>query len=87
MRKSLSALAILMLAASPVHAQTVPSGPEPAAKAKTVKKTVCQRIEVEGETGSRLGSATRVCKTIEVPAPTDRDASTESRRNGAQQAL
>lgn len=87
MRKSLSPLAILTLATSPALAQTVPAEMEPAAKAKTVKKTVCQRIEAEGETGSRLGSATKVCKTIEVPAPTDKDARGESRKDGAQQAL
>jgi len=87
MRKSLSAFAILMLAASPAFAQSAPDDGAPAAKGKTVTKTVCQRIEVEGETGSRLGSATKVCKTIEVPAPTDKDANSESRKSGAQQAL
>lgn len=87
MRKSLSAFAVLTLAASPALAQTVPAEAQPAPEVKTVKKTVCQRIEVEGETGSRLGSATKVCKTIEVPAPTDKDASGDSRKDGAQQAL
>lgn len=87
MRKSLPVFAILMLAASPALAQSTPADGEPATKGNTVKKTVCQRIEVEGETGSRLGSATKVCKTIEVPAPTDKDANSESRKNGAQQAL
>jgi len=87
MRQSLPVFAILMLAASPALAQSVPADSEPAAQGKTVKKTVCQRIEVEGETGSRLGSATKVCKTIEVPAPTDKDASGETRKDGAQQAL
>jgi len=87
MRKSLSAFAILMLAAPPVLAQTAPADAGPAANVKMVKKTVCQRIEVEGETGSRLGLATKVCKTVEVPAPTNKDASSESRKDGAQQAL
>ncbi|MFP5330057.1 MAG: hypothetical protein ACLGHC_07985 [Alphaproteobacteria bacterium] len=87
MRKSMFAFATLILAASPVVAQTAPADAAPATQVKMVKKTVCQRIEVEGETGSRLGSATKVCKTVEVPAPTNKDASSETPKNGAQQAL
>ena len=68
MRKFLSAFAILAVTAGPAVAQTAPVQPEQAPKAKTVKKTVCQRIEADRETGSRLGSVTRVCRTVEVPA-------------------
>jgi hypothetical protein len=34
-----------------------------------VKKIICERVDVEETTGSRLGSAPKVCKTVEVPAP------------------
>jgi hypothetical protein len=39
----------------------------PAPKPQTVKKVVCQRVDNEETTGSRLGSAPKVCKTVEVP--------------------
>jgi hypothetical protein len=39
----------------------------PAAKPQTVKKVVCKRVSQEETTGSRLGSAPKVCKTVEVP--------------------
>ena len=68
MRKFLPVFAILGFAAAPAMAQTAPAEPVPAPKVKTVKKTVCQRIEADRETGSRLGSTSRVCKTVEVPA-------------------
>lgn len=87
MRKSLSAFAILMLAASPAMAQTAPADEQPAPKLKMVKKTVCQRVEAEGETGSRLGSATKICKTIEVPAPMDKGARNELQKDEVQQSL
>ena len=45
------------------QAQTAPTE-----KAKTVKKTVCKRIEEERSIGSRLSSTTKVCRTVEVPA-------------------
>lgn len=69
MRKFWSALAPLALIAAPVAAQSAPEQqPAPEAKPRMVKKTVCQRIEADRETGSRLGSTTKVCKTVEVPA-------------------
>jgi hypothetical protein len=69
---------LLMIAAfglsAPAMAQTVPSqvpsgeaAAAPAPQAKTVKKQVCEKVEVERSTGSRLSSTTRICKTVEVP--------------------
>ena len=60
------------------QAQTPPAPPAPNAapatpvvaaenKPQTVKKVVCRRVDAEETTGSRLGSAPKVCKTIEVP--------------------
>jgi hypothetical protein len=70
MFKSLVALAIAGAMSAPALAQTAPAQqPTPVAKPQTVKKVVCQRVDVEEDTGSRLGSAPKVCKTIEVPAP------------------
>jgi hypothetical protein len=34
-----------------------------------IKKTICERVVIEETTGSRLGSAPKKCRTIEVPAP------------------
>lgn len=70
MHKSLVTLAIFGAMSGPATAQTSPQPQAPAAaKPQTVKKVVCQRIDDEETTGSRLGSAPKVCKTIEVPAP------------------
>ena len=69
MHKSLVVLAILSAMSVPAAAQTAPSNPAQPAKPQTVKKVVCHRVDVEQDTGSRLGSAPKVCKTIEVPAP------------------
>lgn len=77
MYKSLVALAVLSVLATPATAQTaapqapvaVVAQPAPAAAPKTVKKVVCQRVVIEETTGSRLGSAPKRCRTIEVPAP------------------
>lgn len=68
MRMFLPAFAIFALAATPATAQTVPSQTVPEAKVKTVKKKVCQTITADRDTGSRLGSSTKVCKIVEVPA-------------------
>lgn len=67
MRKSLFALAIVGIVSGPALAQTAPGQPVQTPKPQTVKKTVCQRVDDEETTGSRLGSAPKVCKTIEVP--------------------
>ncbi|MGN6154483.1 MAG: hypothetical protein ACTHN4_01960 [Sphingomicrobium sp.] len=69
---------LLMVAAfgicAPATAQTTPvqapsnqSATAPAPQQKTVKKRVCEKVEVEQSTGSRLNSTTRICKTVEVP--------------------
>ncbi|MEO7634346.1 MAG: hypothetical protein ABIS38_01715 [Sphingomicrobium sp.] len=71
MHKALIALTIFGAASGPALAQTAPQAPaQEAAPAKPqmVKKTVCRRVVEEETTGSRLGSAPKVCKTVEVPA-------------------
>jgi hypothetical protein len=75
MFKFVVALAIAGAMSVPALAQTAPAQPAPAAKPQTVKKVVCQRIDDEETTGSRLGSAPKVCKTVEVPAPQGGSAS------------
>ena len=79
MLKSLAALCFLGALPGAALAQgvapTSPTNSSPAAQAPaapkpaTIKKVVCQRVDVEETTGSRLGSAPKVCRTIEVPAP------------------
>lgn len=66
MRKLFAALAVLGIATAPAVAQTTPQ-PAPAEKPKTVTKVVCERVNVEETTGSRLGSAPKKCKKVEVP--------------------
>lgn len=78
MRLSVIVLALAGAASAPAIGQTPPR-PAPtvnpahpdaeAAKPQTVKKTVCRRVVEEETTGSRVGPAPKVCKTIEVPAP------------------
>lgn len=46
--------------------------PSPPAKPKMVTKTICRRVDNEETTGSRLGSAPKVCTTVEVPARPDK---------------
>ena len=70
MHKSLVVLAIFGAMSVPAVAQTTPAANQgQSAKPQTVKKVVCQRVDDEETTGSRLGSAPKVCKTILVPAP------------------
>jgi hypothetical protein len=85
---------LLMVAAfgvaAPATAQTAPQQPPsnqvaaaPAPQPKTVLKRVCQNVEVERSTGSRLSSATKICKTIEVPAPlADNQRPADTGQNG-----
>jgi hypothetical protein len=69
MRKSLVVLAIFSAMSVPAAAQNAPAANQAQpAKPQTVKKVVCQRVDNEETTGSRLGSAPKVCKTVEVPA-------------------
>lgn len=70
MRKLLVGFAILGIAATPALSQAnAPADQAPVAKPQTVKKIVCQRIEVEQSIGSRLNPTTKICKQVEVPAP------------------
>ena len=70
MSKYLIALAIAGAMSVPAAAQTAPHANHvEAPKPQTVKKVVCERVDVEETTGSRLGSAPKKCKTVEVPAP------------------
>jgi hypothetical protein len=83
MQKLLLIGAAFGVAAAPVSAQTTPTQGIPsqvvsnqtqvatAAKPKTVKKTVCEKVQVEQSTGSRLGSTSRICRQVEVPVPQD----------------
>ena len=81
MQKLFVTLAALGLIAAPAVAQNAQAAqstenqPQTVSteKPKTVKKTVCKRIEEERSIGSRLSSTTKVCRTVEVPA-TEADA-------------
>jgi len=76
MRKSLVVLAIFGTMNVPAMAQTAPAAQqEPVAKPQMVKKVVCTRVDNEETTGSRLGSAPKVCKTVEVPVRSGGSAS------------
>lgn len=77
MRKLLAALAVFGITAAPAMAKTA-SQSAPAEKAKTVTKVVCERVRVEETTGSRLGSAPKKCKKVEVPA----EGAIEKERDG-----
>ena len=76
MQKLFVTLAALGLIAAPAVAQNAQAAQStenqpqtvPTEKPKTVKKTVCKRIEEERSVGSRLSSTTKVCRTVEVPA-------------------
>lgn len=71
MHKSLVVLAIIGTMSVPAAAQVAPATTNQVqpAKPQTVKKVICERIDVEETTGSRLGSAPKRCRTVEVPAP------------------
>lgn len=73
MRLRVIVLAIAGAASAPAQAQSpaqsAPTASPAPAKPQTVKKVVCHRVDDEETTGSRVGSAPKVCKTIEVPAP------------------
>lgn len=49
-----------------------------------IKKTVCERVVIEETTGSRLGSAPKKCRTIEVPAPAAGASGRAPAPNGAE---
>ena len=70
MRKLLSTFVILGFAATPALAQQAVPQPEtaPEPQVKMVTKVVCQRVEVEATSGSRLSSPPKICKKVTVPA-------------------
>ena len=75
MRKSLLVLGIFGVMSAPAVAQTAPAtAPAAQQKPQTVKKVVCERVDAEETTGSRLGTAPKRCKTVEVPVKGDRSA-------------
>ena len=67
MRKFLPLFAVLAFASAPAAAQA--AQPQQAqSEKKMVTKLVCERVDAEETTGSRLGSAPKVCKKVQVPA-------------------
>lgn len=73
MRKMLAFVAISSLAAAVGAQQSPPPPPgtDQPAQPKMIKKKVCERVDNEETTGSRLGSAPKVCKIVLVPAPAE----------------
>lgn len=67
MRNLLPLFVVITVAAAPAAAQTTSSQQPAGDKPKTVTKLVCERVNTEATTGSRLGSAPKVCKKVEVP--------------------
>jgi hypothetical protein len=68
MHKPLVVLTIFSMMSVSAAAQTAPStNPAQPAKPQTVKKRVCEQVDEDPY--SRLGNR-KICKTIEVPAPT-----------------
>jgi hypothetical protein len=77
MQKLLLIAAAFGVSAAPGFAQTTPAPTQPApsqaapAPQKKVTKLVCREVEEERGIGSRLSSTTKICKRVEVPAPTN----------------
>ena len=68
MHKPLVVLTIFSMMSVSAAAQTVPpANPAQPAKPQTIKKRVCEQVDEDPY--SRLGNR-KICKTIEVPAPT-----------------
>lgn len=87
MRKSLAALMFLGAMSAPAWGQsTQHQGHVEATKPQMVKKVVCERIDVEETTGSRLGSAPKRCKTVQVPVKGNTVASNPQHAPHANQA-
>ena len=74
MRKVLAFVAMSSLAApalaqpASVSAGAGTSQPAAEAQPKMIKKKVCERVDNEETTGSRLSAAPKVCKIVTVPA-------------------
>ncbi len=86
MQKLFVSVAMLGVLASPAMAQA-PANPTtqtaPVEKPKTVKKVVCKEVDEERGIGSRLAPTTKVCRTIEVPAPQAKQAPIPQTSNSA----
>jgi hypothetical protein len=68
MHKPLVVLTIFSMMSVSATAQTTPStNPAQPAKPQMIKKRVCEMVDEDSY--SRLGNR-KICKTIEVPAPT-----------------
>jgi len=68
MHKPLVVLTIFSMMSVSAAAQPVPAAnPAQPAKPQTIKKRVCEQVDEDPY--SRLGNR-KICKTIEVPAPT-----------------
>jgi hypothetical protein len=81
MRNCLALLAMIAVPAAPALAQTAPPEQQlqtPAPQQKMVKKMVCERVNIEEETGSRLRAAPKKCKVVEVPATEQNSKRTQS---------
>ena len=77
MHKPLVVLAIFSMMSVPAAAQTAPAAdPGQPAKPQMIKKRVCEQVDEDPY--SRLGSR-KICKTVEVPAPTSGTATPEKR--------
>ncbi len=70
MRKLLPMFVILGMAGSPALAQQASSQAEapPAPQVRMITKVVCQKVDVEATSGSRLSSPPKICKKVTVPA-------------------
>jgi hypothetical protein len=77
MHKLFVTFAALGVVAAPAMAQNAQAAQAPTDQAqtaptekpKTVKKLVCREVDEERGIGSRLASTTKICRTVEVPAP------------------
>ena len=53
---------------TPSSAVDIKSAQAAGSKPKMLSKQVCERVDEEETTGSRVGDAPQVCRTIQVPA-------------------
>jgi hypothetical protein len=69
MRRLLLAFATATIVSAPAFAQAPAQVPadRAAGEQRTQMKRVCETIETERGTGSRLSSTSRVCKMVKVP--------------------
>jgi Ni/Co efflux regulator RcnB len=72
--------AVPAIAQTAQAAATADNQPQAAStdKAKTVKKVVCRDVDEERSIGSRLAATTKICRTVEVPAPVNGQHGTQA---------